>query len=352
MFKPLEVFNDIVSGIILGLYDISVLLAGPLLAPLWKRRVSIWRTILATEARLNSLTLTFILIAGIVTIYTPTFLKALIQDPPTSSTATGRFTFVLVLSVLLTILFDLLLRSFILARAFILKVAFSHIRLAVLRLHFCLILFAVLLSGLASFGAQYNAEYPELYVPQKWLSAFTSIAPAIAALPFTFSLMHLTYRLRGPVGWLFAFPFSYSFVNVTLAIGTYSGIVLFAVLAIFFGVDDNSARLYEFNTACAMKDDTTVFVESDLLMKSDRFDAVEPAEGSFFASLSNQIIPIKPEPQASVVLVNGKVVRTKWSGKLLVDTQKPDIQGTNLPCSLTTYGLFWTGPKRVQVLTD
>jgi hypothetical protein len=343
MFKPLEIFNDIVNGLILGVYDIILLITGPLIAPLRRRSVRIWKFILEVENRLSSLTLMFICMAGLVTVHAPGLLRAIVQESSLKlEKFNSRFLYVAILTIVLTIFFDVLFRLLVYLRTISLGVEFSRIRMVVLRLYFSVAMVTAMIVELVIFVVWYNSRYPD------WVSSVRLLIISLSAIPFSLSLLHLTQRLRVWAKWLVAVPFSYSFVNLTLAMGFYLGLFL----AVFFMVvvDPEQVRLFAFNTRCMMIDKNTVSVESDLLLKTDLYDVVEAKDGSVFADVGNQIISLSSVNGIPNILVSGKVVHTKWRGTLLLNVERPKLGAQATPCKIETYETFWSEPERVKVV--
>jgi hypothetical protein len=347
MLKPIEIFNNIVNGIILGLYDVAILAIVPLIAPLVRRRYRVWKFILKAESRLSSLTLMFVFMAGVVTIDAPGLLDQLVkQHALITQKTTYGFISVLFLCVVLTIFFDVLLRLLVYFRRLSLKVVFSNVRLAVLRLYFCTGLLAVLLVHFLQFVAMYRSENRGFHQGPPWADHVSLLLICLATIPFSATILHLTHRWRGWPKWLVIAPFTYSFVNIALSIGAFLGFIFFAFM--IFVIDPEQIRLYAFNTRCRMMDADTVAVESDLLLKTDWFDAV--ALENVFAEIENQIIELNDVDGIATILISGKVVRAKWLGKLLEGVDKPKLGAQPAPCSLQTYGIFWREPERVEII--
>lgn len=349
MLKPLEIFSNIVGGLILGFYDVVVLVVGPLIAPLRRRSVPIWRFILDVESRLTSLTLMFICTAGAVTVHAPGLLQDVTQASSLKAERLSyRFLYVLILSVILTIFFDVMLRLLVYLRTISLRVTFSRIRMVVLRLYFCLPLIVVMFWEFVAFGVWYSSEHRELYRLPAWEPTARLLIICFSALPFSISVVHLTYRLRGRAKWLAAIPLSYSLVNLLLAIGFYLG--LFLAIFFIFRVDPEQVRLFAFNTHCMTADNRTVSVESDLLLKTDWYDALQIEPESVFADLGNQLVPLRQTDGTSNILISGKVIHAKWQGTLLSTVEPPKLSGQATACKIQTYGVFWSEPERVKVI--
>jgi len=345
MFKPLEVFNDIVNGLILGIYDLVISLVAPLLAPLLRRSYHLWKFLYSVEGRLSSLTLMFLLMSGIVATKAPGFLSQIADDPTVIIEQKVRgIAYVVVTSVVLTMFFDLILRLLIYARSLAIGVVFSRVRLLSLRLYFCTGLLSVLVVDWATLPPLKTLNDSEFF----WSEQLSLLPVFLASLPFSGAVLHLTHRLRGWPKWFFAVPFAYSFANLALLAGLYIGVFFLGLFS--FGINIEQPRLYAFNTRCRMADAGTVAVESALLLDTKWFDAATLT--NIFANVGNQIIELEPADDKSVILLKGKLIQANWFGKLLKGVEKPNLTDKPAVCSLETYGIFWKEPERVKIMED
>ncbi|WP_152536189.1 hypothetical protein [Mesorhizobium loti] len=353
MFKPLEIFNDIVNSLILGVYDIVVLIVGPLIAPMLRRRRSAWRSILRVDARLNSLTLMFICFAAAVTVHTPGLLYEAFKRTAGISESGNSFAFVFILTTILTIIFDLLFRFLVYLRKLSLNVKFSVVRLSILRLCFCVGLIGVVLAQVYLLLATPNST------PRQSAEGYTSFhAPllfvCVLILPFSISFIHLTRRWPWHKKLPIASLFAYSFVNISLSCGWF--IALMTAIFVEFGINQEQTRLFSFNTVCAVLSDGRTFsVDSDLLLRSELYDVVSIRDGGIYADIDNFEYPLNKVDGGENILVKDHVVHAKLIGTLEPDRRKNPSQ-SNQPVThcdiILSSPIFFDVPKRTEMIPD
>jgi len=348
MFKPLEIFNDIVNGLILGIYDIVILTVGPLIALFRRRRCRIWRFILRVENRVNSLTMLFVYIAGVVTANIPELVTNVAEQSLHLSRQTqSYFVQVLVISIALTVFFDVLFRILVYLRSVSLGVNFSNLRLIALRLYFCSGLLAMIAGDLILI-ILWRGENQAPSQPPNWADSAVLLFTCLAAMPFSATILHLTYRWRGWPKWLAIIPFTYSFISLSYALGIYVG--LFVLLFAAIRVDPELTQLYSFNTRCSLADEKTVAVDADLVLQTDSNDAVTLE--NIFADVGNQIIELHGVGGTENILVPGKPTPTKWQGSLLQGVDRPALGTEPTPCKLERWEALVKEPTRVEIAPD
>ncbi|TPI62538.1 hypothetical protein FJ420_06935 [Mesorhizobium sp. B3-1-3] len=353
MFKPLEIFNDIVNSLILGVYDIVVLILGPLIIPLITRRRSAWRFVLRVDARLNSLTLMFICFAAAVTVHTPGLLYEAFKRTAGITDGENSFTFVFVLTTILTIIFDIIFRFLVYLRTLSLKVKFSAVRLSILRLCFCVGLIGVVMAKVYLLWAtpestprQQAEEYTSLHAPLLFV--------CLLIIPFSISLIHLARRWPWYTKLPIAGMFSYSFVNIALCSGWF--IAFITAIFVEFGINQEHTRLFSFNTMCTVLSDGRSFsVDLDLLLRSEQYDVVSIKDGGIYADIDNFEYPLNNVKGGENILVKDHVVHAKLIGVLQPDRYKTPSHA-NQPathCDATLSSpIFFDVPKRMGTMPD
>jgi hypothetical protein len=321
MFKPLEIFNDLVTGIILGLYDFITLIIGPLLAPFSKRRLRTWRSLLRIEEKLNSLTILFICVILLVAVLSGNLQVGTRYLVKSDETSPYSFVFLLTFSLFATIVLDIFCRFLVAGRSLVLRVRYSYVRLNVLRLTLSAGLFAVF------FVEAFTVL--DLRVISDEFDLATLIA-SVALIPFAFSLTHLTRRLPSTFRWCFTLPFSYFFLRVVLLDGV---IVAFGVWAFTKDLFDD-VRIYTFNPQCILMDDKkTVVAEFDILLKSDIYDAVALQTEYLHANVDEKASAILNQSgEGSIIIRKNIPAHLKLKG-VFPNQESLEVSG-KIPCTL------------------
>ncbi|MGO7000164.1 hypothetical protein [Rhizobium leguminosarum] len=319
MLKPLEIFNDIANGIILGVYDLAILIFGPLIVPLTCRRRSGWTIVLRAEERINSLPLLFACTALVMATYTGRLPDISGFALNTNDTRAQSFLTIFAFATMFTIVVDCLCRTLVFLRSFSGHTRYSKVRLRVLRLLFC-----TPLIGAALFTSLIDETVKggEMFVsrPILFMSVF--------AIPYSVGVMSLTRAFNLPVRVLLAIPFSY----VMTAKFFFWGWALGLVIAMFILQMVEPSRLWVLHKECEISDERrTLTLDADIILKGD-YDAAEIDPGAIYAHVSRFTMTFDEKPPAQFLL-RDKVVHVRVNG-LIRDDWRDDLKDGTVDCSL------------------